>query len=86
MGDKFAGLRLIQAKASLDDALQARALLVVELAVDGGEMDQQGGGGELIVGGLERVSRGAPRARSPRKVLRELNIGAAFGVCEFAVL
>jgi len=49
MGDEFARLRLVQAKARLDDALQARAFLVVELAVDGGEMNQQGGGGELIV-------------------------------------
>ncbi len=54
MGDKFARLPFVQAKARLDDALQARALLIVELPVDGGEMNQQGGGGELIVGGLER--------------------------------
>src|ERR1019366_2961883 len=62
MGDEFARLRLVQAKARLDDALQARALLVVELAVDGGEMNQQGGGGELIVRGLEmRLARRAAR-------------------------
>ena len=62
MGDKFARLRLVQAKARLDDALQARALFVVELAVDGGEMNQQRGGGELIVRGLEmRLARRAAR-------------------------
>ena len=62
MGDEFARLRLAQAKARLDDALQARALFIVELAVDGSEMNQQGGGGELIVRGLEmRLSRRAAR-------------------------
>ena len=54
MDDERARLRLVQAKARLDDALQARAFLVVELPVDGREMNQQGGGGELIVSGLER--------------------------------
>src|SRR5208283_109671 len=55
MRDQVARLRMGEIEALFDESLHSRALVGVELAVDGGDMDEQRSGGQMVVLVLENA-------------------------------